>query len=161
MRKKKFWNIMLLISVLVLIFYFVPMRITPVVPLTDKDISIEVERGGNTGPIYIVKKDRDKLKKILEEKYPDMYIEPYNIELIGNVPSSKIAEAVFLHKFVVYGTIISPDGGEEKSTIIDVKYTDAKIQRFIRNDLKYEYPIINVFIAIVMLIVSIIKIKAK
>ena len=63
MRKKKFWNIMLLISVLVLIFYFVPMRITPVVPLTDKDISIEVERGGNTGPIYIVKKDRDKLKK--------------------------------------------------------------------------------------------------
>ncbi|SHJ90267.1 hypothetical protein SAMN05444401_0072 [Clostridium amylolyticum] len=149
--------IFLLISIGILAFYFIPMRITPRVPLTSEDISIKVERaGGNTGPVFIVDKDKTKLKNILQEKYPDKDIEPYYIELTGNLPNGVVIDPSFLGSYVVHGTIISPDGGEEKSTIIDVKYTDAKISRFFRDDLpKSEHEILNVLIALVSSLVSI------
>lgn len=149
-------SIILLISIGILAFYFIPMRITPKAPLTSEDISIKVERSrGNTGPIFMVDKDKAKLKKILEEKYPDKYIEPYYIELIGNLPNGVVMDPVLLGDYVVHGTIISPDAGEEKSTIIDVKYTDAKIARIFRDDLqKSGYEIINVFIAFIAAVAS-------
>ena len=62
-------SIILLISIGILAFYFIPMRITPKAPLTSEDISIKVERSkGNTGPVFIVDKDKAKLKKILEDR---------------------------------------------------------------------------------------------
>lgn len=128
----------LIISIIIGIFayYLIPMRITPKVSLTSEDISIKVERaGGNTGPVFKVGEDKAKLKEILKEKYPDKDIEPYYIELTGNLPYAVVNDPVLLGDYVVHGTIISPDGGEEKSTIIDVKYTDAKISRLFRDDL--------------------------
>ena len=142
----------LLISIGILTFYLIPMRITPKVPLISDDISIKVERaGGNTGPVFKVDEDKIKFKKILKEKYPDKDIEPYYIELIGNLPYWVVNDPVFLGDFVVHGTIISPDGGAEKSTIIDVKYTDAKISRFFRDDSEKSglYEVIIVFIAFI------------
>lgn len=60
--------------------------------------------------------------------------------------------------YVVYGTIISPDGGDEKSTIIDVKYTDAKISRLFRDDSQISgfYEIIIVFISFISTVILII-----
>ena len=60
--------------------------------------------------------------------------------------------------YVVHGTIISPDGGEERSTIIDVKYTDAKISRLFRDDSQMSgfYEIIIVFISFISAIILII-----
>lgn len=99
--------------------------------------------------------DKGKLKKILKEKYPDKDIEPRYIELRGNLPRGVVIDPGFLGNYVVHGTIISPDGGEEKSTIIDVKYTDAKISRFFRDDLpKGENAILIVFIALISAIGS-------
>ena len=47
--------VILLISIGILAFYFIPVRITPKVPLTSEDISIKVERtSGNTGPVFKV-----------------------------------------------------------------------------------------------------------
>ncbi|MFR3912234.1 MAG: hypothetical protein ACLTYB_14000, partial [Clostridium paraputrificum] len=84
---KKVLIVILLISIGILAFYFIPVRITPKVPLTSEDISIKVERtSGNTGPVFKVDKDKNRLKNILKEKYPDKHIEPYYIELIGNLP---------------------------------------------------------------------------
>jgi hypothetical protein len=149
-------SIILLISIGVLAFYFIPMRITPKATLTSEDISIKVERSdGNTGPVFIVDKDKDKLKKILEEKYPDKHVEPHYIELRGNLPNGIVIDPLLLGDYVVHGTIISPDAGEEKSTIIDVKYTDAKISRIFRDDLEESgYEIINVFIAFIAAVAS-------
>lgn len=148
----------LLISIGILAFYFIPMRITPKVPLTSEDISIKVERSrGNTGPVFIVDKDKAKLKNILNEKYPDKDIEPYYIELIGNLPNGVVIDPSLLGGYVVHGTIISPDGGEEESILIDVKYTDAKISRFFRDDLpKGEHKILNVLIALVSILILVI-----
>ena len=132
---KKVLIVILLISIGILAFYFIPVRITPKVPLTSEDISIKVERtSGNTGPVFKVDKDKNRLKNILKEKYPDKHIEPYYIELIGNLPYGVVNDPILLVDFVVHGRIISPDGGEEKSTIIDVKYTDARISRFLKNN---------------------------
>lgn len=126
----------LIISIVVLGFYLIPMRITEKVPLTSEDISIKVERSrGNTGPAFLVDEDKKKLKKILKEKYPDKDIEPHYIELKGNLPYGVVNDPGMLGGYVVHGVIISPDGGEEKSVIIDVKYTDAKIARVFRDDL--------------------------
>ena len=154
---KKVSIIILLISIGILAFYFIPMRITPKVSLTSEDISIKVERtSGNTGPVFKVGKDKPKLKNILKEKYPDKDIEPYYIELVGNLPYGVVNDPTLLGDFVVHGKIISPDGGEEKSTIIDVKYTDAKIPRFFRDDLPNsgEYEMITVFIAFIAALAS-------
>ena len=134
--KKIIKFLILSISIGIITFYLIPMRITPKVPLTNEDISIKVERaGGNTGPVFKVGEDKSKLKEILKEKYPDKDIEPHYIELTGNLPYEVVNDPVLLGDYVVQGTIISPDGGEEKSTIIDVKYTDAKISRLFRDDL--------------------------
>ena len=159
MKKMKKALIILLISIGILAFYCIPMRITPKVPLTSEDISIRVEKaGGNTGPVFKVDKDKAKLKKILEEKYPDKDIEPYYIELIGNLPYGVVIDPIFLGDYVVHGTIISPDGGNEKSTIIDVKYTDAKISRFSRDDLyKGVYKIITKFIVLIAFIAALVS----
>lgn len=151
-ERVKVLTTILLTSIGVLAFYLTPMRITPKIPLASEDISIKVERaGGNTGPVFKVGEDKSKLKKILKEKYPDKDIEPYYIELIGNLPYGVVNDPGLLGDFVVHGTIISPDGGEEKSTIIDVKYTDAKISRFFRDDSPKSgtYGIITEFIAII------------
>ena len=44
-----------MISIGILAFYFIPIRITPKVSLTSEDISIKVERtSGNTGPVFKV-----------------------------------------------------------------------------------------------------------
>ena len=61
--------------------------------------------------------------------------------------------------YVIHGTIISPDGGEEKSTIIDVKYTDAKISRLFRDDSQMSgfYEIIIVFISFISAFIVIIR----
>ena len=134
------------------------MRITPKVPLTSEDISIKVERtSGNTGPVFKVGKDKHKLKNILKEKYPDKDIEPLNIELTGNLPYGVVNDPILLGAYVVHGTIISPDGGEEKSTIIDVKYTDAKISRLFRDDSQMSgfYEIIIVFISFISAVIVI------
>ncbi|MDU3523464.1 hypothetical protein [Clostridium sp.] len=158
-KRKKVLIIILLISIGILTFYLIPMRITPKVPLTSEDISIKVERaGGNTGPVFKVGEDKAKLKKILKEKYPDKDIEPHYIELTGNLPYGVVNDPVFLGDYVVHGTIISPDGGEEKSTIIDVKYTDAKISRLFRDDSQMSgfYEIIIVFISFISAIILII-----
>ena len=58
--------------------------------------------------------------------------------------------------FIVHGRIISPYGGEEKSTIIDVKYTDARISRFFRDDLQNsgEYATLTVVIAFIVALAS-------
>ncbi len=134
--KKIIKFLILSISIGIITFYLIPMRITPKVPLTNEDISIKVERvGANTGPVFKVDEDKTKLKEILKEKYPDKDIEPYYIELTGNLPYGAVNDPVLLGDYVVHGTIISPDGGKEKSTIIDVKYTDAKISRLFRDDL--------------------------
>ncbi|MDB2091940.1 hypothetical protein [Clostridium paraputrificum] len=154
---KKVLIVILLISIGILAFYFIPVRITPKVPLTSEDISIKVERtSGNTGPVFKVDKDKNKLKNILKEKYPDKDIEPYYIELIGNLPYGVVNDPILLGDFVVHGRIISPDGGEEKSTIIDVKYTDARISRFFRDDLQNsgEYATLTVVIAFIVALAS-------
>ena len=86
-KMKKGSIIILLISIGILTFYLIPMRITPKVPLTSEDISIKVERaGGNTGPVFKVAEDKAKLKEILKEKYPDKDIEPLYMEVTGNRP---------------------------------------------------------------------------
>ena len=151
-KSKKVLITILFISIGILAFYLIPMRITPKVPLTSEDISIKVERsGGYTGPVFKVGKDKSKLKEILKDKYPDKDIEPYYIELTGNLPYGVVNDPVFLGDYVVHGTIISPDGGEEKSTIIDVKYTDAKISRLLRDDSQMSaiYEMLIVFIAFI------------
>lgn len=150
---KKILIFILLIAIGILAFYLIPMRITPKVPLTSDDISIKVERAsGNTGPVFKVGKDKTKLKKILKEKYPDKDIEPYYIELIGNLPYGVVNDPILLGDYVVHGEIISPDGGEENSTIIDVKYTDAKISRFFRDDLQTSNNIIIILLFIYLII---------
>ena len=96
-KRKKVLIIILLISIGILTFYLIPMRITPKVPLTSEDISIKVERaGGNTGPVFKVGEDKAKLKKILKEKYPDKDIEPHYIELTGNLPYGVVNDPIFL-----------------------------------------------------------------
>lgn len=143
------------ISIVVLGFYLIPMRITKNVPLTSEDISIKVERAGNTGPAFLVDEDKDKLKKILQEKYPEKDIEPHYIELKGNLPYGAVNDPGILGGYVVHGIIISPDGGEENSMVIDVKYTDAKIARVFRDDLpNSENEMLNTLIALVTAIIS-------
>ncbi|WP_411167838.1 hypothetical protein ACH36K_11875 [Clostridium sp. MB05] len=151
--------IMLFISIGVLAFYFIPMSITPKVPLTSEDISIKVERAsGNTGPVFKVGEDKAKLKEILKEKYPDKDIDPHYIELRGNLPYGVVNDPILLGNYVVHGKIVSPDGGEEKSAIIDVKYSDAKIARFFRDDLpKNGNEILYVFVALVIVFISVIQ----
>ena len=163
-KRKKVLIIILLISIGILTFYLIPMRITPKVPLTSEDISIKVERaGGNTGPVFKVGEDKAKLKKIFKEKYPDKDIEPHYIELTGNLPYGVVNDPVLLGDYVVHGTIISPDGGDEKSTIINVKYTDAKISRLFRDDSQISaiYEILIVFISFISSVVTFILLMIK
>ncbi len=163
-KDKKVLIIILFISIGILAFYLIPMRITPKVPLTSEDISIKVERaGGNTGPVFKVDKDKNKLKEILKEKYPDKDIEPHYIELTGNLPYGVVNDPVLLGDYVVHGTIISPDGGDEKSTIINVKYTDAKISRLFRDDSQISaiYEILIVFISFISSVVTFILLMIK
>lgn len=154
---KKVLIIILLIDIGILAFYLTPMRITPKVPLTSEDISIKVEMaGGNTGPAFMVDEDKAKLKKILKEKYPDKDIEPHYIELTGNLPYRAVNDPVLLSNYVVHGTIISADGGV---TVIDVKYTDAKISRLFRDDRQSNviFEMLIVFIAFISAFIIIIR----
>ena len=159
-KMKKVLTIILMIDIGVLTFYLTPMRITPKVPLTSEDISIKVEMaGGNTGPVFMADEDKSKLKKILKDKYPDKDIEPYYIELTGNLPYGVVNDPVLLGNYVVHGTIISPDCGEENSTVIDVKYTDAKISRLFRDDKQSNviFEMLIVFIAFISAFIIIIR----
>ena len=161
-KMKKELIIILLLDIGIIAFFLTPMRITPKVPLTSEDISIKVENAGvNSGPGFKVgEEDKDKLKEILKEKYPDKDIEPHYLQLKGNLPYGVVNDpSIMDDNYVVYGKIISPDGGFENSTVIDVKYTDAKISMLFRDDTKFNFSYVLIILSIAFISTFIIIIR--
>lgn len=163
-------NLMIIffISIPMVLFYLVPIRVTPKVPLEKDDFKLEIRKEAVTGSQYYVEKEKEKakLKKIIQERYPNekvnsTYIDfevnsSYRIDLKGNLPYKIVDDPAYAsNKYEIYGNIDSLCGGEDGSLLINVKYTTARVPRINRNDLSYFEGIIicNVFdVAIVALV---------
>ena len=91
------------------------MRVTPKVPLEKDDFKLHVEKEAVTGPQYYVRKkeDKDKLKKIIQERYPNeklnsQYINfeddsSYVIDIKGNLPYRCVDDPAYAsHEYEIW-----------------------------------------------------------
>lgn len=152
-QPKRFIIIVLILSIAITLYPFIPTRITPKEKLSQDDIKIRVHLQVTTGPLYYLKYDKDKLWNTIKDSYPDA--NPKYIELTGNTPNFAVNDPVSLGDFYVYGKVIGTynDPTEGEIPLFNVMYSDARLAPLLRDDIFIGKPLILTFLILVLPIV--------
>lgn len=136
--KGALWTIIIL-YILLIIYGWVPARLSKPIALDSDSISVEIKRlSGNTGEATCISnsKDIEKVIKSLNKKYDKEDI--YYIRLKGNTPYSYVDDpAILPQEYTAYGKPVEVINGDEGLAVIfDIAFTDAKLERvFVKGEL--------------------------
>lgn len=152
-QPKRLIIIVLLLSVAIALYFFIPTRITPKEKLSQDDIKIKVHLQVTTGPLYYLKNDKNKLWNTIKDTYPDA--NPKYIQLTGNIPNFAVNDPVLIGDFYVYGQVVGiyNDSTEGEIPLFNVKYSDARIEPIFRDDTFIGKSLIPTFLILILPIV--------